>query len=176
MVSTIAVYVTCRPRRFWHHDHGIRESVLETVAYQLAALVASGVVAWNIHGDTQYEAGYAQAKADRKAEDDKARQHDEQEKATNEREAQQRIDQARNDALDAAARAGRLQQQLVAIREQLRQYNATVGAGSSAADTGVLLADVLEKSLERNRQLAEYADRAAEAGRVCERQYDELTR
>ena len=70
------------------------------------------------------------------------------------------IDQARNDALDAAARAGRLQQQLVAIREQLRQYNATVGAGSSAADTGIF-ADVFEKSLERNRQLAEYADRAA---------------
>ncbi|SUH14308.1 Protein of uncharacterised function (DUF2514) [Salmonella enterica subsp. enterica] len=52
---------------------------------------------------------------------------------------------ARNDALDAAARAGRLQQQLVAIREQLRQYNAIVGAGSSAADTGVLLADVLRQ-------------------------------
>ncbi|EIW8605108.1 DUF2514 domain-containing protein [Klebsiella aerogenes] len=146
----------------------------------LAALVAGGVVAWNIHGDRKYDAGYdagyAQAKADRKAEDEKARQHDEQEKATNEREAQQRIDQARNDALDAAARAGRLQQQLVAIREQLRQYNATVGAGTSAADTGVLLTDVFEKSLERNRQLAEYADRAAEAGRVCERQYDQLTR
>ena len=136
------------------------------IVSMLAALVAGGVVAWNIHGDRQYDAGYAQAKADRKAEDEKARQHDEQEKATNEREAQQRIDQARNDALDAAARAGRLQQQLVAIREQLRQYNATVGAGSSAADTGVLLADVLEKSLERNRQLAEYADRAVEAGRA----------
>lgn len=115
------------------------------IVSMLAALVAGGIVAWNIHGDIQYDAGYAQAKADRKAEDDKARQHDEQEKATNEREAQQRIDKARNDALDAAARAGRLQQQLVAIREQLRQYNATVGAGTSAADTGVLLADVLKK-------------------------------
>ncbi|EOW6886310.1 DUF2514 domain-containing protein [Escherichia coli] len=145
------------------------------IVSMLAALVAGGVIAWNIHGDRQYDAGYAQAKADRKAEDEKARQHDEQEKATNEREAQQRIDQARNDALDAAARAGRLQQ-LVAIREQLRQYNATVGAGSSAADTGILLTDVFEKSLERNRKLAEYADRAAEAGRVCERQYDELTK
>ena len=142
----------------------------------LAVLVISGVVAWNIHGSRQYDAGYAQAEEDRKAEEDKVRQYYEQEKVTNEREAQQRIDQARNDALDAAARAGRLQQQLVAIREQLRQYNATVGAGTSAADTGVLLADVLEKSLERNRQLAEYADRAAEAGRVCERQYDELTK
>ena len=139
----------------------------------LAVLVISGVVAWNAHGSRQYDAGYAQAEEDRKAEEEKVRQYYEQE---NEREAQQRIDQARSDALDAAARAGRLQQQLVAIREQLRQYNAIVGAGSSAADTGVLLADVLSKSLERNRQLAEYADRAAEAGRVCEKQYDTLTR
>ncbi|MDE9574473.1 DUF2514 domain-containing protein [Citrobacter portucalensis] len=146
------------------------------IVAMLAALAAGGRLAWVNHGETQYEAGYAQAKADRKAEDDKARQHDEQEKATNEREAQRALDRARNDALDAAARAGRLQQQLVAIREQLRQYNATVGAGASAADTGVLLADVLSESLERNRQLAEYADRAAEAGRVCEKQYDSLTR
>lgn len=102
------------------YDLGIRQSVLETIGCRvlmLAALVITALIAWNVHGDRQYAAGYAQAKTDRKAEDDKARQHDEQEKATNEHEAQQRIDQARNDALDAAARAGRLQQQLVAIRE-----------------------------------------------------------
>ncbi|EHF0526105.1 DUF2514 domain-containing protein [Salmonella enterica] len=146
------------------------------ILVMLAALVTVCRVAWVNHGETQYAAGYDQAQADQKQADDKARKHDEQEKATNEREAQQRIDQARNDAFDAAARAGRLQQQLVAIREQLRQYNSTIGAGASAADTGVLLADVLSKSLERNRQLAEYADRAAESGRVCEKQYDSLTR
>ncbi|BBS33354.1 DUF2514 domain-containing protein [Enterobacter kobei] len=146
------------------------------IVAMLAALIIGGVVAWNVHGSRQYDAGYTQAQADQKQADAKLRSLKEQEKATNEREAQQRIDQARNDALDAAARAGRLQQQLVAIREQLRQYNAIVGAGASAADTGVLLADVLSKSLERNRQLAEYADRAAEAGRVCEKQYDSLTR
>lgn len=146
------------------------------IVAMLAALVTVCRFAWVNHGDTQYAAGYAKAQADRKVEDDKARKHDEQEKVTNELEAQQRIDKARNDALDAAARAGRLQQQLVAIREQLRQYNATIGAGPSAADTGVLLTDVLSKSLERNRQLAEYADRAAEAGRVCEKQYDSLIR
>lgn len=83
------------------------------IVLMLAVLVISGVVAWNIHGSRQYDAGYAQAKEDRKAEDERVRQHYEQEKATNEREAQQRIDQARNDALDAAARAGRLQQQLL---------------------------------------------------------------
>lgn len=146
------------------------------IVVMLAALVIGFRVVWKEHGDRMYAAGYAQAQADQKQADAKLRSLKEQEKATNEREAQQRIDQARNDALDAAARAGRLQQQLVAIREQLRQYNATVGAGASAADTGVLLADVLSKSLERNRQLAEYADRAAEAGRVCEKQYDSLTR
>ncbi|HEM8068077.1 TPA: DUF2514 domain-containing protein [Klebsiella aerogenes] len=146
------------------------------IVVMLAALVVGGMLAWNVHGDRQYDAGYAQAQKDRQVQDAKERQRNEQEKVNNEHEAQQRIDQARNDALDAAARAGRLQQQLVAIRGQLRQYNATVGAGSSAADTGILLADVFEKSLERNRQLAEYADRAAEAGRVCERQYDELTK
>ncbi|MCU2426545.1 DUF2514 domain-containing protein [Enterobacter hormaechei subsp. hoffmannii] len=146
------------------------------IVVMLAALIIGGVVAWNVHGSRQYDAGYTQAQADQKQADAKLRSLKEQEKATNEREAQQRIDQARNDALDAADRAGRLQQQLVAIREQLRQYNAIVGAGASAADTGVLLADVLSKSLERNRQLAEYADRAAEAGRVCEKQYDSLTR
>lgn len=146
------------------------------IVVMLATLVIGGVVAWKDNGDRKYAAGYAQAQADQNQADDKARKHDEQEKVINEREAQQRIDQARNDALDASARAGRLQQQVVAIREQLRQYNSTVGAGTSAADTGVLLADVLSKSLERNRQLAEYADRAAEAGRVCEKQYDSLTR
>lgn len=146
------------------------------IVLMLAALVIGCRVAWNEHGDRQYAAGYAQAQKDRQGQDAKERQRNEQQKVNNEHEAQQRIDQARNDAIDAAARAGRLQQQLVAIREQLRQYNATVGAGSSAADTGILLADVFEKSLERNRQLAEYADRAAEAGRVCERQYDELTK
>ena len=105
------------------------------IMVMLAVLVISGVVAWNAHGSRQYDAGYAQAKEDRKAEDERIRKQYEQEKATNEREAQQRIDQARNDALDAAVRAGRLQQQLFAIREQLRQYNAIVGAGTSTADT-----------------------------------------
>lgn len=33
----------------------------------LAVLVISGVVAWNAHGSRQYDAGYAQAKEDRKA-------------------------------------------------------------------------------------------------------------
>lgn len=140
-----------------------------------AGIVAGARLAWVSHGKSQYVEGYAQAKADQRKADDVAKKQREQEKANDERDAQRRIDQARNDALDAASRAGRLQQQIAAIRKQLGEYNAAVGVGPSAGETGVLLADVLSKSLERNRQLAEYADRAAEAGRVCERQYDSLT-
>jgi len=53
------------------------------IVAMLAALIICGVVAWNVHGDRQYVAGYAQAQSDQKQADDKARQHDEQEKATN---------------------------------------------------------------------------------------------
>lgn len=154
-------------KAYWKHT---------LIIVMLAVLSAGCRIAWVNHGEAQYAAGVVKAKSDQQAADDLARQQNEKDKATNEREAQQRIDRARNDALDAAVRAGRLQQQLVAIRDQLMQYNATVGAGASAADTGVLLANVLGQSLERNRQLAEYAYRAAEAGRVCERQYDTLTK
>ena len=140
----------------------------------IAAIGLACRVAWVSHGNARYDAGYAKVKAEQAAAEQAALKSREQEKAINEREAQQRIDQARNDALDAADRAGRLQQQLIAIRRQLGQYNDAIGAGPSAADTGILLTDVFSKSLERNRQLAEYADRAAEAGRVCERQYDSL--
>ncbi len=39
------------------------------IVAMLAALVHTGVVAWNAHGSRQYDAGYAQAKEDHKAED-----------------------------------------------------------------------------------------------------------
>ena len=34
------------------------------IVAMLAALVIGGRVAWNVHGSHQYDAGYAQAKAD----------------------------------------------------------------------------------------------------------------
>ena len=52
----------------------------------LAVLVISGVVAWNVHGIRQYDAGYAQAKEDQKQADDKLRSQREQEKTQIERE------------------------------------------------------------------------------------------
>ena len=128
------------------------------------------------YGDQHYANGYAKAIAEQKAADEQEEQRRNAELQKIQADAQQRVDAARNDAVNAAAKSGRLQQQLANIRKQLVGYSTTESIGNPAADTGVLLADVLSKSLERNRQLAEYADRAAEAGRVCEKQYDSLTR
>lgn len=146
------------------------------ILIMLAALVGGGRIAWVSHGNARYDAGYTQAKADQAAADKAALKLREEEKARDEREAQNRIDQARNDAMLAAQRAGGLQRQLNTIRQQLREYSSANGFGSTAGDTGVLLADLLSKSVERNRQLADFADRAAAAGSTCERQYDSLKR
>ena len=126
------------------------------------------------YGDQQYAEGKAQAVAEQKAADKKEEQRRNAELQKIQANAQQRIDAARNDAVNAAAKSGRLQQQLANIRKQLVGYSTTESIGNPAAETGVLLADVLAKSVERNRQLADYADRAREAGLTCEAQYNSL--
>lgn len=126
------------------------------------------------YGDQRYAEGKVQAIADQKAADKKEEKRRNAELQKIQADAQQRIDTARNDAVNAAAKSGRLQQQLANIRKQLVGYSATESIGNPAADTGVLLSDVLAASIERNRQLADYADRAREAGLACEAQYNSL--
>lgn len=128
------------------------------------------------YGEQQYAAGYAKAITEQKAADKKEEQRRNAELQKIQADAQQRIDAARNDAVNAAAKSGRLQQQLATIRKQLVGYSNAESIGNPAAETGVLLADVLAKSVERNRQLADYADRAREAGLACQKQYESLTR
>nr|DAE48965.1 MAG TPA: Protein of unknown function (DUF2514) [Caudoviricetes sp.] len=126
------------------------------------------------YGDQRYAEGKAQAIEDQKAADKKEEQRRNAELQKIQADAQQRIDAARNDAVNAAAKSGRLQQQLANIRKQLVGYSAAEPIGNPAADTGVLLGDVLTVSVERNRQLADYADMAREAGLACEAQYNSL--
>ena len=128
------------------------------------------------YGDQRYAEGKAQAIAEQKAADKKEEQRRNAELQKIQADAQQRIDAARNDAVNAAANSGRLQQQLANIRKQLVGYSASESIGNPAAETGVLLGDVLSKSVERNRQLADYADRARGAGLACQKQYESLTR
>ena len=126
------------------------------------------------YGNQRYAEGKAQAIEDQKAADEQEEQRRNAELQKIQVDAQQRIDAARNDSVNAAAKSGRLQQQLANIRKQLVGYSTTESIGNPAAETGVLLADVLTKSIERNRQLADYADRAREAGLTCEAQYNSL--
>lgn len=126
------------------------------------------------YGDQRYAEGKAQAISEQKAADEKEEQRRNAELQKIQTEAQQRIDAARNDAVNAATKSGRLQQQLANIRKQLVGYSTSESIGNPAAETGVLLGDVLSKSVERNRQLADYADRAREAGLACEAQYNSL--
>ena len=128
------------------------------------------------YGDQRYAEGKAQAIADQKAADKKEEQRRNAELQKIQADAQQRIDAARNDAINAAAKSGRLQQQLANIRKQLVGYSAAESIGNPAADTGILLSQLLSESVERNRQLADYADRAREAGLTCQKQYESLTR
>ena len=128
------------------------------------------------YGDQRYAAGYAKAVAEQKAADKKEEQRRNAELQKIQSDAQQRIDAARNDAVNAAAKSGRLQQQLANIRKQLVGYSTSESIGNPAAETGALLAQLLSESVERNRQLADYADRAREAGLACQEQYESLTR
>ncbi|MEE3759720.1 DUF2514 domain-containing protein [Escherichia coli] len=146
----------------------------------LIIIVAAGVL-WaankvSSYGEQQYAAGYAKAVAEQKTADEQEEQRRNAELQKIQADAQQRIDAARNDVVNAAAKSGRLQQQLANIRKQLVGYSTAESIGNPAADTGVLLSDVLSKSVERNRQLADYADKAREAGLTCQKQYESLTR
>lgn len=128
------------------------------------------------YGEQQYAAGYAKAVAEQNAANEKEEQRRNAELQKIQADAQQRIDAARNDAVNAATKSDRLQQQLANIRRQLVGYSTAESIGNPAAETGVLLSDVLTKSVERNRQLAEYADRARGAGLTCQKQYESLIR
>lgn len=142
------------------------------IGVALLALVIYGK--WVNYGKEKYNSGYLAAVEAQRIKDKEASEQHEQDKKTVETEAQRRVDAARADASAAAVKSGRLQQQLSAIRKQLVDYSRTESTGNPAAATGVLLSDVLTRSVERNRQLAEYADAARSAGLTCQAQYESL--
>lgn len=142
----------------------------------LAAAVTGGVVAWNVHGDRQYDAGYAQAKADQKLADDNARSLRDQEKTQIEREAQSRIDVARVDAEHANTAADGLRAELDKTKRLAEHYTGSFPSGTPASKVIGVLADMLEESNGAYIAAAEEAERYRSAGLTCERQYDSLKR
>lgn len=142
------------------------------IGVALLALIVYGKLV--NYGKEKYHSGYLAAVEAQKVKDKEASEQHERDKKNIEQEAQQRIDAARADASAAAVKSGRLQQQLATIRKQLVDYSRTESIGNPTAETGVLLSELLSKSVERNRQLAEYADSAREAGLTCQAQYNSL--
>ncbi|EAZ6860584.1 TPA: DUF2514 family protein [Salmonella enterica subsp. enterica serovar Anatum] len=144
------------------------------VVLMLAALVVTAVVTWNVHGDRQYDAGYAQAKADQKQADDKARAQRDQEKTQIEREAQSRIDVARADAEHANSAADSLRSELDKTKRLSEHYTGSFPTGTPASKVIGVLADMLEESNRVYNATAAEAEKYRIAGESCEQQYDSL--
>jgi hypothetical protein len=91
--------------------------------------------------------------------------------------ATQALEQARTDAATANTAAGRLREsaaKLVAAASSCASNSRTATGGTPANNPGSLLAVVLDKSVQRNRELAAIADTARVKGLACEAAYDAL--
>jgi len=91
-------------------------------------------------------------------------------------DATQKLEQARTDAATANASADGLRkrvQQLLAASRASTNTPATSGS-TPGADAGDLLANLLDQSVQRNRDLAKVADSAVARGNACAAAYDSL--
>lgn len=140
----------------------------------IVVLVFGIKLAWVSHGETQYAAGYAQAKSDIKQASENLRDQHEQEKTQIERDALSRIDAARADAAFADASSGRLRTELDKIRAVAEHYTGTQPTGTPTGKIINMLADMLEESNRAYVATATEAERYRVAGESCERQYDSL--
>lgn len=144
------------------------------IVLMLAGLAISFHIAWVNYGETQYDSGYAQAKADQKQADDKARTQRDQEKTQIEREAQSRIDVARVDAEHANTAADGLRAELGKTKRLAEHYTGSFPSGTPASKVIGVLADMLEESNRAYVETAAEAERYRSAGITCQRQYDSL--
>lgn len=91
-------------------------------------------------------------------------------------EARKQADQAKADAVAAAAVAGKLRARLAAITSGARPVDSSASSGGeSAADTARVLADLLARADDRAGILARHADEARAAALACQRAYESLT-
>jgi uncharacterized protein YyaL (SSP411 family) len=159
---------------------------ISTVLAVVLGLALAGGWAWHQHQVKRLEAGLAQAQISAKswqaaaeqeaqARAQEARVRDKQQEALN--AAHKSLQRAQADAAGARSAVDRLRQRAEELAARGPATDSCVAAGSSSTPTpGDLLADVLARAAEHARQLAEYADSASIAGRLCEQSYDALKR
>lgn len=126
------------------------------------------------YGDQRYDAGYAKAIAEQKEADKREEQRRDAEKQKIQVDAQQRIDVARRDAVDAESSAKRMRGELDRIRQFASKYTGTESSGKTAREVIIMLGGMLEESNDAYRRTAEEADRYYNAGLTCQLQYDSL--
>lgn len=126
------------------------------------------------YGDRRYDAGYAKAIAEQKEADKREEQRRDAEKQKIQADAQQRIDVARRDAVDAESSAKRMRGEIDRIRQLASQYTGTESSGKTTREVIIMLGRMLEESNDAYRRTAEEADGYYNAGLTCEMQYDSL--
>lgn len=135
-------------------------------------IAAYGAGARSVQQDWDKETARVAKALTKNAEAQRAKEYaDQQQMNKVQTDATQRLEALRTDADSANAAADRL-------REQVRRLNATnpvcapAATGTSrktASNPGNLLAVVLDKSIQRNRELAAFADAAITAAQACEK-------
>lgn len=126
------------------------------------------------YGDQRYAEGKAQAIAEQKTADEQEGQRRNAELQKIQADAQQRIDAARNDAVNAAAKSGRLRAETERIRKLAERYTGTQPASVPTRKVIVMLTQLLDESNDAYRRTAEEADRYYNAGLTCQKQYESL--
>lgn len=86
-------------------------------------------------------------------------------------DAAKQIEQLRADAAGVDAAAGRLRERVNTLLTASKTAS-TCTSGNATTNPGDLLAVVLDKSIQRNRQLAEYADTLRVAATSCVASYE----
>lgn len=126
------------------------------------------------YGNQRYDAGYAKAITEQKEVDKREEQRRDAEKQKIQADAQQRIDVARRDAVDAVARADGVRRETDRIRQLAEQYTGTQPVGVSTRKVISMLAELYEASERDYLAASTEADRYYNAGLTCQRQYDSL--
>lgn len=147
------------------------------VRYQAGYKAADS--AWQLKDEKRQKAdalALAGKQADERAKEKKRREATD--KAAAEAEAQ--LAKARADAADAKRTDNQLRATISALRSQFAasetgRLSAVAAASAARANTGVLLANVLESADKRAGELAEYADRLRVKGQQCENTYKGVT-
>lgn len=88
-------------------------------------------------------------------------------------DAIQELEQVRTDAAGANSAADRLRDQVgkLLAADRARQTAGTCASRTASTNPGNLLAIVLDRSIETNRELAAFADSAVVAARACQAAY-----